>query len=372
MTHHPLIPLPFNPLPSTLVSFPSFPRPLPSPDPFPSPSPPPALPLPLPSPRPLPSPDPFPPAGPFLPPGPFSPPDPFPTPTHSLPRPILYPDPFPTPAPSLPPDPFPTPTHSLPLTASYVSPLPLPSVLNHLLTPSRTPPPPLNGSNFSMVVTISHINYPQTHLPRFTPSLFCYLISNFPHSHHFLLSTLNTSPGVYFDNSLINQFCCFFVFFKKLLCQHFSLPQQHPSTSHFISFPPSKISNSANFSIPNIISPHHDFFSPNFKLPTFLFHKIIYSDNVSPPPPLLTFHLPPLLTFLIPTTNLPTLLINQLFSKISPPTSLLHIPPPPPPPPNNIPSSSTIYYFCSVNSSSNIIHYTSHSFHTKFSIQNFI
>ena len=79
-------------------------------------------------------------------------------------------------------------------------------------------PPPPNGSNFSMVVTISHINYPETHLPRFTPYLFCYLIliSNFPLSHHFLLSTPNTSPGVYFDNSLINQFCCLFFFSKKI------------------------------------------------------------------------------------------------------------------------------------------------------------
>ena len=34
----------------------------------------------------------------------------------------------------------------------------------------HTPPSP-NGSNFSMVIiTISHINYPETHLPRFTPA----------------------------------------------------------------------------------------------------------------------------------------------------------------------------------------------------------
>ena len=90
---------------------------------------------------------------------------------------------------------------------------PPPSACNPRLNPSRTPPPP-NGSNFSMVVTISHINYPETHLPRFTPSLFCYLLINFPLSHHFFPSTPNTSPGVYFDHSLINQFCCFF--FQKI------------------------------------------------------------------------------------------------------------------------------------------------------------
>ena len=238
------------------------------------------------------------------------------------------------------------------------------------------PPPPPNGSNFSMVVTISHINYPETHLPRFTPSLFCYLlISNFPLSHHFLPSTPNTSPGVYFDHSLIN---LFFLFFFKLLCQYFSLPQQHPSTSHFISFPPSKISNSANFHIPNITSPHQDP-PPKFHAPNISLLQNIYSANVSPIP-LPTVHLPPLLTFLRPTINPPTLFTNPPLQNISRSTFLLPtiIPltlfiaaPPPPPPPNNIPSSSTIYYFCSLNSSSNIIHYTAHSSHTNFPRQNF-
>ena len=31
-------------------------------------------------------------------------------------------------------------------------------------------PPSPNGSHFSMVITISHMNYPETHLPRFTPA----------------------------------------------------------------------------------------------------------------------------------------------------------------------------------------------------------
>ena len=213
MTHHPLIPLPFNLL--YLYSYVS---------PFP--------------------------------PFPFSPTLRTQSTTHHTPF-----NPLPS-TPMFPPFPFiPPPSHTIHASTLYA------------------PPPPPNGSNFSMVVTISHINYPETHLPRFTPYLFCYLlISNFPLSHHFLPSTPKTSPGVYFDHSLINLF-----FFLKLLCQHFSLPQQHPSTSHFISFPPSKISNSANFHIPNITSPHQDP-PPNFTLPTFLFYKIYTPPMCLPSP----------------------------------------------------------------------------------------
>ena len=88
------------------------------------------------------------------------------------------------------------------------------------------------------------------------------------------------------------------------------------------------------FSSPHITSPHHDFLPPNFTLPTFLFHTI----------------------------TPPTLFINQLLSKIPPPTSLLRTPSPQP-------HSIFLYYllnFCSLNSSSNIIHYTAHSSHTEF------
>ena len=78
-----------------------------------------------------------------------------------------------------------------PLPSTRMSPpfpfIPTPSTRNPRLNPSRTPPP--NGSNFSMLITISHINYPETHLPRFTPSLFSYLLINFPLSHPFFPST---------------------------------------------------------------------------------------------------------------------------------------------------------------------------------------
>ena len=134
MTHHPLIPLPFNPLPSP----PSPPSPFP---PFPFP----------------PSPFPF-----SFPPSPCPP---FPPPSV-LNHPLI--------TPSL------TRYHlllCLPLSLLF----PPPSARNPRLNPSRTPPPPPpNGSNFSMVITISHINSPETHIPRFTPSLFCYLLINFP------------------------------------------------------------------------------------------------------------------------------------------------------------------------------------------------
>ena len=115
-----------------------------------------------------------------------------------------------------------------------------------------------------MVITISHINYPETHLPRFTPSLFCYLQINFPPFPSFLSLYSQHLPW-----SVFRSFPHKPVLYK-LLCQHFSLPQQNPFTSHFISLPPSKISNSANI----------------------------------PPPPLPTFHLPPLLTFLLPKLTL--------------------------------------------------------------------
>ena len=159
----------------------------------------------------------------------------------------------------------------------------------HASTLHAIPPSP-NGSNFSMVITISLINYPETHLPRFTPSLFCYLLINFPLSHHFFPSTPNTSPGVYFDHSLINQFCSFFFPKKKILCQHFSLPQQHPSTCHPVPFSLSKFPTLSIFpsptslhlttiSFPNISRSQHfsstqfilrQCFPPPFQLSIFL------------------------------------------------------------------------------------------------------
>ena len=296
MTHHPLIPLPFNPLPSTRMS-PPFPSPLPlfhlplfhlplfhlhlfhlplfhlplfhlplfPPSPFHS------------SPSPLPlllSPSPFPPS-PF-PPSPF-PPSPFPPhPPYSitLSSPHLY----------------------IPATIdSYVSPFPFyspPSPRNPRLNPSCTPHP--NGSNFSMVITISHINYPENHLPRFTPSLFCYLLINFPLSHHFFpTSTPNTSPGVYFDHSLINQFCSFFS--QKNTLPTFLPAPTTPIHMPLIIFPPFKISNSANFPLPNITSPHHDFFPPNFTLPTLFTNPPLENSTSNiitahPPPSMIPLH----------------------------------------------------------------------------------
>ena len=198
--------------------------------------------------------------------------------------------------------------------------IPPPSARNPRLNPSSNPLPP-NGFNFSMVVTISHINYPETHLPRFTHSLFCYLIlsliSPFP-----IISFPLLLPWSVFRSFLINHAVVVVLFSKKILCQHFSQPQQHPFTSHFISFPPSKISNFANFPLPNITSPHHDFFPPNFTLPTFLFHQI-YIPPMFLPPPLPTYHLPPLLTFLLPTINPPTLFTNPPLQNISRSTFLL-------------------------------------------------
>ena len=81
-----------------------------------------------------------------------------------------------------------------------------------------------------------------------------------------------------------------------------------------IIFPPFKISNSANFPLPNITSPHHDFFPPNFTLPTLFtnpplenstsniitthppllndttipLHPHPFNDITAPPPPLTT------------------------------------------------------------------------------------
>ena len=167
--------------------------------------------------------------------------------------------------------------------------IPPPSTRNPRLNPSRTPPPPPNGSNFSMVITISLINYPETHLPRFTPSLFCYLLINFPLSHHFFPSTPNTSPGVYFDHSLINQFCSFFSKKKNTLPTFLPAPttpiHMPPST-----FPPFKISNSVNFPLPNITSPHHDFLPQISRSQNFSSTQFILRQCFSPPLP--TFHLP--------------------------------------------------------------------------------
>ena len=308
MTHHPLIPLPFNPLPSTRMSPPPPPSPLPfPPSPFlPSPFPPsPFLPSPLP-PSPLP-PSPFPPS-PFppspFPPSPF-PPSPFPpfhlplfhlllSPLSTFPFstfpfspspfhfPLFHLPPFHLPLfylPPFPPSPFPP----SPFPPSPFPPSPFP--------PSPFPPSPPNGSNFSMVITISHINYPETHLPRFTPSLFCYLLINFPLSHHFFPSTPNTSPRVYFDHSLINQFCSFFSKKNKKITLPTFLPA--PTTPiHMppITFPPFKISNSVNFPLPNITSPHHDFLTQISRSQHFSSTQFILRQCFSPPLP--TFHLP--------------------------------------------------------------------------------
>ena len=147
----------------------------------------------------------------------------------------------------------------------------IPPTLRTQSTPQPFTHPPSNGSNFSMVITISHINYPKTHLPRFTPSLFRYLLINFPLSHHFFPSTPNTSPRVYFDHSLINQFCFFFS--KKYSANISPCPNNtHPHATHYLS-------PFQNFQLCQFSPPQHHFTSPrfpspNFTLPTFLFHTI--------------------------------------------------------------------------------------------------
>ena len=74
----------------------------------------------------------------------------------------------------------------------------------------------------------------------------------------------------------------------KLLCQHFSLPQQHPCIhmplhDHYLS-------PFQNFQLCQFSPPQHHFTSPrfpspNFTLPTFLFHTIYTPTMFLPPPP---------------------------------------------------------------------------------------
>ena len=64
----------------------------------------------------------------------------------------------------------------LPSTPMSLPFLPPPPTLRTIQATTSGTPRPTNGSNFSMIVTISNIIYPVNHLPRFTPSLFCYLL----------------------------------------------------------------------------------------------------------------------------------------------------------------------------------------------------
>ena len=165
MTHHPLIPLPFNPLPSTCMS-PPFPLLL-SPSSFPPSS--------------------FPPSS--FPPSPFLT---FPLPLSHFP-PSHFP---PSPSPPSPSPPSPSPPSPSPPSPSPPSPFP----------PSPFPPSPFPPSPFPPPSVLNH--------PLITPSL----------TRYHLLSAPTT-----------------------------------PIHMPLITFPPFKISNSANFLLPNISSPHHDF-----------------------------------------------------------------------------------------------------------------
>ena len=128
-------------------------------------------------------------------------------------------------------------------------PFPPPSVLNHtLITPSLT----------------------RYHL------LLCLPLSLlFPHPPHAIhASTLHAPP-------------------LKLLCQHFSLPQQHPCIhmplhDHYLS--PFQNLQLCQFPLPNITSPHHDFLPQISRSQHFFSTQFILRQCF--PPPLPTFHLP--------------------------------------------------------------------------------
>ena len=111
----------------------------------------------------------------------------------------------------------------------------------------------------------------------------------------------------------------------------------HPHATHYLS-------PFQNFQLCQFSPPQHHFTSPRFPSPNF-----------------------PLPTFLFHTITPPTLLISS--SPKSPPLQH-HYCTPPSPQPHSI-FLSYLLNFLSLNSSSNIIHYTAHSSHTKFSIQHF-
>ena len=142
----------------------------------------------------------------------------------------------------------------------------------------------------------SLITPPKRHPPDSLPPLSRYLItSNFPPSHHSLPSTPNTSPGVHFDHSLINELFVFFT--QKLFCQHFSLPHNmctHPHVTS-LAFPLPKFPTLPLF--PSSTSLHLTTISfPQISRSQMHFSgepQNIYSANVSPPH-LPIFHLPPL------------------------------------------------------------------------------
>ena len=262
MTHHPLIPLPFNPLPSTRMSFP-FPAFLFPPSPFPPspfPLPPFSFPLPL-SPFPFP---PFPTFSTF----PFST-FPFSTfpfstfPFSTLPFSIFPSSTFPFSTFSFPPTlRTQSPSHHPifnPLPSTLMSPpfpfIPPPSTRNPRLNPSRTPPPQMIlTSQWLSPSTTSNtlrLTSPDSLPPFLLPS------NQLPLFPSFLSLYSQHLPGSVFQSFPHKPVLLFFS--KKITLSTFLPAPTTPIHMPLITFPPFKISNSANFPLPNITSPHHGF-----------------------------------------------------------------------------------------------------------------
>ena len=137
-----------------------------------------------------------------------------------------------------------------------------------------------------MVITISHINYPETHLPRFTPSLFCYS-NQLPPFPSFLSLYSQHLPWSVFRSFPHKPVLLFFFFQKNYSANISPCPNNtHASTCHYmiITFPPFKISNSANFPLPKITSPHHDFLPQISRSQHFSSTQFILRQCFSPPP----------------------------------------------------------------------------------------